>query len=238
MLWLNIYELDQTIKKTRWLSHNRFNLFAFYDRDHLKSPDKSDQTPIKDKLQAYFESLGKDLPPHIFLLTHARILGYAFNPVSFYYCYTDEGNCTHIIAEVSNTFGEMKLFLIDQKDKQEFYQEERKLFYVSPFTDLDDQFEFRFQVPTDQLYAAINTSRNGQTYFYAVLTGSKQTLSNTGLLTYFFRLPLVTWRIITAIHWQAFKLWLKGIPYHKKREQPDLQQGIINQPTSKSVKNV
>lgn len=238
MLWLNINELDLVVKNTRWFSRNQFNLFSFYDRDHLKTPDKTDRLPIGEKLKAYFAAEGKEMPRHIFLLTHARILGYTFNPVSFYYCYDSHGNCEMIVAEVSNTFGEMKLFLIDNKDELGFYQEESKLFYVSPFTELDDQFQFRFQLPADKIYAGINTSRNNQTYFYSVLTGNRKVLNSNNLFIYFFRLPFVTLRIIAAIHWQAFLLWLKGIPYHPKNDQPELQQGIINQPASKQETNV
>ncbi|HAE13375.1 MAG: DUF1365 domain-containing protein [Chitinophagales bacterium] len=229
MVWLDLDEVDELCRQIPWLSKNRFNLFSLFDSDHVKAAGQQGLS-ISAKLRNWLsEQDFEGATDKIFLMTHLRVLGHVFNPVSFYYCYDSSGNCTCIVAEVSNTFGEMKMFLIDQVSELGFEQEADKFFYVSPFTELDDRFHFRFHLPGQQYFTAIDVSRAGQKYFYSVLRGDRKVLNSAVLLGYFFRMPLVTVKVITAIHWQAFRLWTRGLSYRKKAADPDKQKGILNE---------
>jgi DUF1365 family protein len=228
MLWLNLDELDELNAQLSWFGYNQRNIFSFYDADHFKSKNDNGES-TRQKLHTFLRSRQVTTMPHkVFLLTHSRVLGHTFNPVSFYYSYNEDGHCQHVVAEVSNTFGEMKLFLIDNASEKGFQQEENKFFYVSPFTELDDRFHFHFSLPGEMYHASINVSRNGNMFFYSTLSGLKRKLKNGTLIYYFFRLPFVTLRVICGIHWQALILWLKGLKYRKKKDNKELQRDIIN----------
>ena len=232
MFWLDIDSLDETAKKFRLFGRNAFSIFNFRDTDHFKYPkaDPRNNLTTREKLNLYLKENGiQNLPHAVYLLTHVRMFGYVFNPVSFYFCYDEQGACNFVITEISNTFGEMKLFLIDRKQGEKFEQTATKFFYVSPFTDMDTEFEFRYQIPGEKLNIQINVNdQKGNKFFISTLTGKRKAMTDARLLFYVFRFPFVTLKIIGGIHWEAFKLWLKKLPYHKKTEQSDLQKGVTN----------
>lgn len=233
MFWLDLDEPELLARKLFPFSYNRFNVFAFYDKDHMKYPENAntDLTAKQRVLQYLKKNNIAFVPDKIFLLTHTRVLGYIFNPVSFYFCYDNAMQCKMVVTEVGNTFGEMKIFIVDRKQDGALVHAEDKFFYVSPFTDLDNQFQFRFQVPGDKLHLEINVSDKQNVFFYSLLTGTKKALNTQRLILYFFRFPLITLQVISAIHWQAFKLWLKKIPYHAKSDNPYNQRDIVNPKT-------
>ena len=231
MFWLDLDEIDEIAKKFSLISRNRFNVFNFRDSDHVQLPaDKPDTSKnVKQHVLDYLHSQNVKLSnPKIFLLTNLRTFGHQFNPVSFYFVYENEqAICS--VAEVSNTFGEMKLFLLGQetlKDNQFTYQT-KKYFYVSPFIDHDVDFAFQLQLPTDKLNLRIDDYRNGNRFFIATLTGKKKELTGARLWAYTFRFPLITLKVIALIHWNAMLLWLKKIPYRKKGDHNELQKDVL-----------
>jgi DUF1365 family protein len=232
MFWLDIDRLDATAAKHKLISRNRYNIFNYRDDDHFKYPagDARNQLSTREKLDLFLLDQGiSKMPARVYLLTHLRMFGYVFNPVSFYYCFDEQDVCNYVITEISNTFGEMKLFLIDRKHGEQFEQHAIKYFYVSPFTDMDTEFLFRYRVPDNKLNIQINVNdQSGRQFFISTLTGDWKKLSDGRLLGYVFRFPFVTLKVISGIHWQAFKLWLKKLPYHKKSEQAALQRDVIN----------
>ena len=232
MFWLDIDQLEETDRRLRLFSINRRNIFSFRDEDHFKFPkgDERNAQPVRQKLNTYLAGCGiEKMPAQVMLLTHARLFGYVFNPVSFYFCYNDAGECLYVVTEISNTFGEMKLFLVDNRKGEQFEQTAVKYFYVSPFTDMDTEFEFRYKLPAERLNVQINVKdQAGDKFFISTLTGTMKKLSDGRLLAYVFRFPFVTLKVIGAIHWEAFRLWLKKIPYHKKSDNANLQKGITN----------
>jgi hypothetical protein len=229
MLWLDVDELDYLNSSIRWFSRNRFNLFSFYDKDHFKRPKGTeDYSNIRKRCIEYLKTVNQPEPYTIRLLTNVRVLGYVFNPVSFYYLYDKQEICNGIMAEVANTYGEMKLFFIEPDGKEVIKKTDDKLFYVSPFTDLDDVFHFSFKLPGELYFTGINVSKQDTVYFYSNLSGKRSPLTSTTLLKRFFAVPLVTLRIIFGIHWQAFRIWVKGIPYNPKKGNQHLQHNIIN----------
>jgi DUF1365 family protein len=228
-IFLFCLDLDEIpmLARNLWLfGHNRKNVFEFRDADHLSEGTNR----VKDSVIAYVRSKGvQDPVTKVLLITHLRTLGYIFNPVSFYFCYGpgDEPLCC--VAEVMNTYREMKLFLIrrDHFARGMFRMVRPKHFYVSPFVDLDDMFEFRLALPRDHLRININDiDKRGNTFLVTSLSGEQRKLTNLRLLGYLVRFPFVTVKVIWSIHWQALRLYMKGLPYHTKASDPHLQQEV------------
>ena len=143
MFYLNLDELDVVAKKIPFFGHNRRNLYSFHDADH----EPSGKNPLKERIVDYLRQNGIEpgSSGRVMLLTLPRVFGYIFNPVSIYYCFDEAGAPLATVAEVGNTFREMKLYLIrhDEMDAQAVFQKlAPKHFYVSPFSSLDFHFDF------------------------------------------------------------------------------------------------
>ncbi len=230
MFWLDLDEIDSIAKKFPLISRNRFNIFSFCDSDHLQLPaEKPDTTKnVKQQILDYLKSQNSELSnPRIYLLTNLRTMGYQFNPVSFYFVYDESAVCC--VAEVSNTFGEMKLFYIGQDALKDnvFAHRTKKYFYVSPFMNHNLDFEFRLAPPTDKLNFRIDDYAGDKRIFISTLTGEKKPLTGARLAWYSLRFPLITLQIIGLIHWNALLLWLKKLPYLKKKENPEQQLEVL-----------
>ncbi|SDE12892.1 DUF1365 domain-containing protein [Pedobacter soli] len=232
MFYIDLDELDLLAQKLRWFSRNKFNLFSFRDAEHLQlpreNPDKTKNT--RHHLEDYLKENGVDGSRlKIKLLTNLNVLGYNFNPVSFYYCFDQDGNPVCCVAEISNTYREMKLFFFgkEELDGDIFKKITTKYFYVSPFVDLDDAFDFRLKVPATELNIEIDDlDKNGKRFFISTLKGEQKPLNNSSLLKCFFAIPLIPLQVMGMIHWQALKLWLKKIPFHAKAKNPALQRNV------------
>jgi DUF1365 family protein len=228
-MWhLDLSEIDSLCGKLRLLSHNRFNAYNFRDDDHLYLGE----TTLRDNIERYLQQEGvSETPARITLLTNLRTFGYVFNPVSFFFCYDDDDQPLAVVVEVHNTFGELKPFLLRKEDLSEhgYRREHPKLFYISPFTDLDQRLEIKVGMPDKRLNIQVNTYEKDapQPFFRSALTGDATPLTNRALLGYSARFPLVTLKVISLIHWHALKLYLKKVPFHRKSDDPHLQRGII-----------
>lgn len=231
MFYLDLDELE-LLRRRLWLfSLNRFNVFSFRHREHLQlpmdAPDTSRST--RQHLEDYLAQQGvSELPGRIMCLTNLNILGYNFNPVSFYFVFGKDGRPLCSVAEVSNTFHEMKPYFLgrDLLKNGVFHLNTTKYFYVSPFFDHDANFDFHLHVPDEKLNIRIDTFKEHDRVFISTLTGARKTLNNRNLFWYSLRFPFLTLRIITLIHWNALLLWLKKIPFHRKNDLLNLQQGV------------
>ncbi len=220
MFYIDLDELELIDQRFNFIGHNRFAPYEFRDSDHY-NPSKTDlKTSIKEYLkeQGIEDSVGK-----IHLLTHLRTWGHLFNPVSFYFVTDTAGSPICSIAEVGNTFNEQKLFIAQSSRDGRSQLDAVKNFYVSPFSELDTQFRFRIATPREHMRIAINQSKNGETYFNSALTGTKRSLTGPALFKSALQFPLLTLKIVGAIHWQALLLHMKGVPYFRKAENPHLQ---------------
>ncbi|HMV44829.1 MAG TPA: DUF1365 domain-containing protein, partial [Leptospiraceae bacterium] len=163
----------------------------------------------------------------VVLITHLRILGYTFNPVCFYYLYDKENVPVCALVEVHNTFGEMKPFVVlNPNGDYRFYLRTIKHFYVSPFFELDTEFEFKLNPPTEKLNIHIDDYKEGQKVFLSAYTGKKKEMSDKNMILLFLKYPFVTLKVILMIHWQAFLLFLKKIPFIRKMENIHMQKGV------------
>lgn len=228
MFYFDLNEIEMLHRKFRILSYNKFNWFNFRDKDHLQFPLGAgrNQKSVKQNVADYLASLGVEANGKIMLLTNVATMGYAFNPISFYLCFDKAGQPLCSVAEVCNTHGEMKLYLLDRGSfKAEVFQSMvSKYFYVSPFTDLAASFNFIFSVPDDKMLMRVDDYQDGKRFLITSLTGERKEMTDFRLLTYAFRFPLITIKIIAAIYWQAFLLKLKKIPFQRKNFNLHLQQ--------------
>jgi uncharacterized protein len=232
MFYLDLDELDSISEKFLLLSRNKFNFFSFRDKEHLQLPVEKPNTNLSTKqhLVNYLHQNGfhyKD--EKIMLLTNLNILGYNFNPVSFYFVLNKNNEAQCAIAEVGNTFKEMKPYFLGKDCFKEgvFHLNTSKYFYVSPFIEHDTNFDFNLHIPNEKLNIRIDDYKNNERFFISTLTGTKEKLSTANLIWYSLRFPFLTIRIIALIHWNALLLWLKKIPFHKKADNPHLQRDVF-----------
>lgn len=227
---LDLSELDRLSENLCLFSRNRPNLYTFRDSDHLDL-GKSD---IRANLAAYLAAEGTELPENsqIRLVTLPRICGYIFNPVCFYFIFDVQKRPSHVIVEVCNTYREIKpYFIASSSDGKMFSLQVPKNFYVSPFTNVTTEFRFRVEVPGDRIEIHIDDIEDGETVLLSWIRGESKELTDSRLLWYTFRYPLLTLQVIGKIHWQALRLWIKRLHVFPKRENIELQTGIL--PTSK-----
>jgi DUF1365 family protein len=212
MAWLDIDRIPDLMKQSRFTSYNRFNWASFEERDHFGDPSLS----LRKRIARDASEHGVALPDGpIFLLTHLRYLGYCFNPISLYFCYDRTGQVDTVLAEVNSTFGESRNYWLSAHNRQ---RSENSLSYrcpktmhVSPFMDMNLDYEFVLTRPADKLVAHMNTIEHGtEPLFDATLNLDHRPW--TSLPRALARHPWMTAKVIGAIHWQALRLYLKGVP--------------------------
>jgi uncharacterized protein len=212
-LFMALLDIDQVqqLMRASWLtSHNRWNWASFHDADHLGNPSR----PLRDRLVVDAARHGIALPPgRIFLLTHLRYLGYGFNPVSFFYCFDDAEQLQVVLAEVNNTFGGAhNYWLQPDSGSRTFRAAAAKSLYVSPFMTADVEYAFAFTPPTDRLVAHMKTVKSGSVCFDATLSLERRPWSAAAIRRALVTYPAMTATVMAGIHWQAAKLWWKGVP--------------------------
>ena len=217
-------------------SHNRFNLFSIDDQDHI---DLGLPGGIRPNLVAWLAQHGIACPSdaRIRLVTFPRVLGYGFNPVSFYYIDTKDGEPFATVAEVVNTFREMKLYAIESIGADGLWHRRvAKNFYVSPFSDPGMEFDFKLGPPADQWRVNIDTHDVGERVLLSSIRGERRELSSARLVWYAFKYPMLSLRIITLIHWHAFLLWLGRVPFFRKSERLEVQRDVMRPHSSLKTK--
>lgn len=224
MFCLDLDEIDSLVRRIPFLGRNRFNLYSFHDRDHAGGTAGG----LRDDLcELLARNSVSETPATILLLTNLRILGYVFNPVSFFYCFDAEGEPIAVVAEVNNTYGERKLYVLDRNERDgegAFSGRRKKHFYISPFIALDSELHLRLPVPGEELSVTIDDFIEEDLVLTAKMEGIRRPLSSARLAWLTVWYPLMTLKVITAIHWEAARLWLKGVPYIRKRDHPELQK--------------
>ena len=192
---------------------DRPGLMSFHQKDH----GPRDGSPLLPWIQTLLRQHGLPDDGEVVLQSFPRVLGYVFNPVSFWYCHDREGALVAVLAEVSNTFGghhDYLLFNPDHsplRDGQELKAE--KQFHVSPFCEVEGSYRFRFLVREQRVVAHIDYDTAEGPLLLTLISGRTQALNASALLAAFLRMPLLTIGVMARIHWQALKLWIKGVPF-------------------------
>lgn len=219
MVLLDLDELEVLDRRLRLFSLDRWNLFSFRQRDH----GDGSTVPLRQQIVRLLEQAGIAASGlQVQLLTMPRMLGFAFNPISIYFCTRAEGALAAIVYEVSNTFGQRHSYLLEvrQTPGAAVHQSAPKRLHVSPFMAMDQHYSFRVIPPGERLAVAI-TSRDDQgPLLCAVLEAKRHPLSDAALLRTFAAMPLMTFKAVAAIGWEALKLWLKCVPVHRLPPPP------------------
>jgi len=213
---VDLDELPTLDRRLRGFSYNRFGLFGFHDRDH--GPGTGE--PLKPWVEQHLAKAGIVLNGGpVRLLCYPRLLGYVFNPLSVYFCYRADGNkhqLAAILYEVTNTFRERHSYLIPADENAGMdgliRQACAKELYVSPFIDMDMTYNFRIKPPAEDLAVAIHATDKDGPLLFASFNGQRQAMTAATLRKSFYKFPFLTVKVIAGIHWEALKLWLKGVP--------------------------
>jgi len=221
-LLLDLDELPVLAQRLRLLSHNGPGVLSFFDRDH----GPGDGSPLVPYVRDLLARAGvRDADGPVRLLCYPRVLGYVFNPLSVYYCHARDGALRALIYEVSNTFGERHSYVMPVgQDGTQIRQTCRKAFYVSPFLPMDCTYHFQVHTPGERLSLVIHETHEAKPILDAWFTGDRRPLSDGTLLRAALSVPFLTLKVLAAIHWEALKLWLKGVPL--VRRQPALAHGV------------
>lgn len=244
MLAVDLDELPNISKGNALLSVNRGNLYSIREDDFMPTreplhngsagvPASVRCAGLKDRVLEFVRMKGSEIHVgRVVLVTLPRVAGYLFNPVSFYFCYDKEGKPAAAIAEVTNTFREVKPYFLGpsafavESGRAAFHMKVCKHFYVSPYSDVDVSFDFILRPPEGAIAIQIDDYEGAERTLTSTVTGRRVPLSTGRLAWFSVKYPLVTLRVIFLIHLHALLLRIKGVPWFAKasrsREQRDL----------------
>ena len=214
-LLIDLSEIEILNKRIKFFSFNSFNIISFYEKDHGQRDGSSLVEWVKKNLDQNNINY-KDI--RIKLLCYPRILGYVFNPLSVFFVYDSNEKLIAILYEVKNTFGEQHTYIFKIKNDANFFQHNcSKKFHVSPFIEMNCNYFFKILKPGEKMSVIIDQYQLDEKILYASQDGKRVDFTSKELLKSYLKHPLMTFKIISAIHYEAFKLWTKGIKFIKKK---------------------
>ena len=226
MRYLDLDELDEVFAGRWFWSTKRPALARFRREDHFGDPSE----PLDESVRALVEDrTGRRPAGPIRLLTNLSYFGYCVNPISLYYCFSeDDSRVTTVVAEVTNTpWGERCCYVLadpmNEGDAETMRFATTKDMHVSPFMGMDVDYDWLLTPPADDLVVRINNKTEEERFFNATLILRREEITGRGLAGILFRYPFMTARVVFGIYWQAFRLWLKGCPFHS---HPDKQKSL------------
>lgn len=218
-MMLDLDLLGEVAAGSRLFAWNRSGVLSFHDRDHGDGSGR----PLRPQIEAHLAAAGLDLGGGaIRVLCYPRLFGYVFNPLTVYLCHRPDDTLGAIVYEVSNTFGERHSYVLPvaAAPGEVVRQSVDKRFHVSPFIGMDARYHFRVQPPGDRLAVAITETDAQGAFLHASFTGRFEAVSDRALARALLRYPLMTLKVIGGIHWEALRLWAKGVPLHRRPGPP------------------
>ena len=212
---LDLDELDEVPRQVPLIGRNRWRPLTFRDDDHLDPPSSD----LRDAVHAHLTSEGVDPTGwRITLVTNLRVLGYVFNPASFYLCRDADGVLRVVIVEVHNTHLERHLYTLQPEGHGDVFRSSMaKAFYVSPFLDPVGAYDVRVRDERDRLRITINESKAGRLQLHTSLDLVRKRLRSRSVVRMLLRYPLLTQRTIGLIHLHAWRLWRLGVRFFPHR---------------------
>ena len=234
MLLLDLDELTALDRALRLFGLDKLRLTGFSARDHLDGS----ATPLKAQVQALLDQAGIPGGGPVRMLCMPRILGGAFNPLTVYFCHQPDGAISAILYEVNNTFGEKHSYLIPAQGRPLIEQGVDKGFYVSPFMDMDLAYGFRIVPPGDQVSIAVDVSDADGCVLVAAFSGARVELTDAAIWRAWLSHPLMTLGVMSAIHWEALKIWCKGEKIRARPKAPVKPVTVVaqNQPGARKAR--
>jgi len=238
-LLIDLDRLAEADRQSPLFGVNRAALYSFREADH----GARDGSPLRAYAQRCAVERGIDLTGgRVLLLCYPRLLGYTFNPLSVYFCYRASGELALLIYEVRNTFGDIHPYVLPVNSGEMscagVRQQQDKLFYVSPFIEMAMRYHFHVLPPEERVKLRImETDREGP-LLAATFNGHRRALNTKELRRALFAFPLVTLKIMAAIHWEALRLWLKGarlVPRTGAGLKTSLASGKSNDYTARAL---
>ncbi|MDC0472474.1 DUF1365 domain-containing protein [Pelagibacteraceae bacterium] len=212
----DLNELHDLHNKISLFSFNKFNIFSFYNKDHGERDGSNLSKWVKFHLKNY--QLNFEVSK-IKLLCFPRILGYVFNPLSIFYCY-DKNKLRAILYEVKNTFNEQHTYVFSVNENSKIISQHcDKKFYVSPFIEMNTTYNFRLTEPKESLKVMIKQTDKKNKILVASQYGKRQKITTKNMLINFLVHPLMTFKIILVIHFEALRLWKKGAIFKKRTKK-------------------
>lgn len=203
----------------RLMRLGRWGLFSFTPADH---GDRSG-APLRPWVEARLRGAGiAASAARISLLSFPRILGFVFNPLSLFFVSDAAGQLEAIVYEVNNTFGQTHAYVAPASGTGRQRQSAAKRFYVSPFYRVEGEYQFTVSPPDEAFHLTIVKAVAGRADFTATQSAKRAALTNKALLKLFFAMPLMTLKVVAAIHWEALRLWIKGAPFGARPPGPDV----------------
>ena len=214
-LLIDLNEIKNLEKKIKFFSYNRFNILSFYDVDHGARDGSSLINWVKENLIKAKIDIGQGT---IKLLCYPRFFGYVFNPLSIFYCYNENSQLKAVLYEVKNTFNEQHTYVFKASPNSNLILHKcDKKFYVSPFMEMEAFYNFRLLNPGPTLNIFIKQKDKEGTLLIACQVGKKIEMSSKNLLFQFLKHPLMSFKVILAIHFEALRLWMKGVKHVKRK---------------------
>tara|TARA_Y100000590_G_scaffold40291_1_gene43022 strand:+ start:1486 stop:2256 length:771 start_codon:yes stop_codon:yes gene_type:complete len=214
-LLIDLSEIENLEKKISFFSYNKFNILSFYNIDHGPRNGNCLSEWVKQILEKHNINIGSG---RIKLLCYPRFFGYVFNPLSIFYCYNENSQLKAVLYEVKNTFNEQHTYVFPTNEKSQLILHRcDKKFYVSPFIEMKTFYNFRLLKPGENINIFIKQSDDNGALLIACQVGKRLELNSKNLFFQFLRHPLMSFKVILAIHFEAFRLWLKGTKHVKKK---------------------
>ncbi|OYV44708.1 MAG: DUF1365 domain-containing protein [Acidocella sp. 20-57-95] len=211
MLAVDLDRIDEVARNSRLFAHNKAGLIAIHDKDHGFRDGRSLRAFAEDALaQQGFREFGA----RIVFVTMPRLLGYAFNPISFYYCYNAQGQLGAVLHQVKNTFGGQIGYLLPVHGDGLIRQSAPKLMYVSPFFDMQGGYRFALTPPGEKLAVSIQYGTAEAKRMTATMVLKPRPFTDASILRLAAEMPLAPMKVMFAIHWQALKIFLRGAKFH------------------------
>jgi DUF1365 family protein len=216
-LLLDMDELPALDRDLRLFKYNRSGLFSFHDRDHGPM-EAGEPRDLRRWLDSLLADAGIAASGARHVLCYPRILGYVFNPLSVWFCYDQDGGLKAIVYEVHNTYEERHAYVLPVREGAKLIRHGcPKNFYVSPFLSRDCRYQFRVRPPGDDIAVAIHEEEAGRPILNASFAGDRRPLTDRLLVKMLFAYPLMTLKVVFAIHYEAVRLMLKGVRRHPHR---------------------
>ena len=213
-LLIDLSEIGFINKKIPFFSYNKFNVLSFFDKDHGERDGSDLGVWVRKKLK---ENGITSEEIKIKILCYPRIFGYVFNPLSIFFIYNKIYEPIAIFYEVKNTFGEQHTYIFEIKHPNTQIKNDcKKKFFVSPFMDLQSEYFFKVLLPNEKLSVIIDQRDKEGKLLFASQDGNRRDLTFKNLLICYLKHPLMSFKVISAIHFEALKLWIKGVKLIKK----------------------